>query len=243
MKRISLLLLLLASGSVFSAMINVPADHTTIQAAIDAAVNGDMVLVADGTYTGEGNVNLDFKGKAITVKSAGGADVCIIDCENIIDVGGFNFHSGETESSVLDGFTITKANAVSSENHGILVTGSSSPIIINCVIVNNVAPYGGGIICAYSSKPVFSNCTIANNTATVGGGGILCDNTSAPIFNNCVIMNNSAAHGGGILCDHNTSPTFIECEIKNNQDGYSDHSGGNGGGVFCLNSNEFLFLP
>ena len=139
MKRISLLLLLLASGSVFSAMINVPADHTTIQAAIDAAVNGDMVLVADGTYTGEGNVNLDFKGKAITVKSAGGADVCIIDCENIIDVGGFNFHSGETESSVLDGFTITKANAVSSEIHGILVTGSSSPIIINCVIVNNVA--------------------------------------------------------------------------------------------------------
>jgi hypothetical protein len=77
----------------------------------------------------------------------------------------------------------------------------------------------------------------------VGGGGILCDNTSAPIFNNCVIMNNPAAHGGGILCDHNTSPTFIECEIKNNQDGYSDHSGGNGGGVFCLNSNEFLFLP
>ena len=56
-------------------------------------------------------------------------------------------------------------------------------------------------------------------------------------------MNNSAAHGGGILCDHNTSPTFIECEIKNNQDGYSDHSGGNGGGVFGLNSNEFLFLP
>ena len=62
MKRISLLLLLLASRSVFSAMINVPADHTKIQAAIDAAVNGDMVLVADGTYTGEGNVNLDFKG-------------------------------------------------------------------------------------------------------------------------------------------------------------------------------------
>ncbi|MDP6583874.1 MAG: right-handed parallel beta-helix repeat-containing protein, partial [Anaerolineales bacterium] len=238
MKRIGLLLLLvvLASGSVFGETIRVPNDKPTIQAGIDAAVDGDTVLVANGTYKGEGNVNLDFKGKSITVKSAGGAKVCIVDCENIVNAGGFNFHSGETKSSVLDGFTITKTNAVT----GILVTDSSSPTINNCVITNNVAEYGAGIVSTYSSKPVFNNCTIANNTAAMGGGGILCTRASAPIFNNCVIMNNSAAHGGGILCDSNTSPTFTDCEIINNQEGYSDRSGGNGGGIFCNNSTMTL---
>ena len=64
------------------ATINVPAGQATIQAAIDAASNGDTVLVADGTYTGVDNKNLDFNGKAITVQSQNGPANCTIDCEN-----------------------------------------------------------------------------------------------------------------------------------------------------------------
>ena len=54
----------------FAAIINVPADQPTIQAGINAAVNGDTVLVAPGTYI----ENIDFIGKAITVKSSGGRE-------------------------------------------------------------------------------------------------------------------------------------------------------------------------
>ncbi|MHC4217776.1 MAG: hypothetical protein ACYSU7_04890, partial [Planctomycetota bacterium] len=46
--------------------------RATIQAAIDGTVSGDVVMVADGIYTGPGNKNLDFEGRLITVRSAGG---------------------------------------------------------------------------------------------------------------------------------------------------------------------------
>ena len=57
-----------------------PADFSTIQAAIDDSNDGDTVLVADGTYTGDGNRDIDFHGKAIIVKSENGPQNCIIDC-------------------------------------------------------------------------------------------------------------------------------------------------------------------
>ena len=55
-----IVLLSLISPLTFAATINVPADQRTIQSGIDTAQNGDTVLVDDGIYKGEGNVNLDF---------------------------------------------------------------------------------------------------------------------------------------------------------------------------------------
>ena len=66
--------LLCVNTPVYAATIRVPADQPTIQSGIDTAKNGDTVLVANGTYKGEGNVNIDFKGKQITVKSQNGAE-------------------------------------------------------------------------------------------------------------------------------------------------------------------------
>jgi len=57
-----------------------PADFNNIQAAISDANDGDTVLVKDGRYTGTGNRDIDFRGKAITVRSENGPENCIIDC-------------------------------------------------------------------------------------------------------------------------------------------------------------------
>ena len=84
---------------------------TTIQAAVDWTVNGDTVVVRDGTYTGGGNRDIDFRGKAITVCSENGPATCIIDCEQLGRA--FYFHTGETSSAVVSGFTIRNGSAES----------------------------------------------------------------------------------------------------------------------------------
>ena len=100
--------------------------YTTIQAGIDAAVNGDAVIVRDGTYTGAGNLDIALNGKAITVRSEHVPYDCIIDCQN----SGSAFllaGSGETADTVIQGFTITNA----SPGMGGITLALSSPTIQN----------------------------------------------------------------------------------------------------------------
>jgi len=149
-------------------------DHPfdAIQEGIDAAVGGDTVMVAIGIYTGEGNRDIDFEGKAITVISENGAASCIIDCQGMGSDPhrGFYFHTGENADSVLDGFTIT--NGYENNGGGIYCRDSSSPTIQNCVIENNTATSHGGGIYVWDSNLTVKNCLIYNNSARVGGGGI-----------------------------------------------------------------------
>ena len=87
----SVLLLLISPLSAFAVTIHVPGDQPTIQAGIDAASLGDTVLVAAGTYTGDGSLDLDFGGKDLVVKSESGPELSIIDGEETYRRG-FYFH-------------------------------------------------------------------------------------------------------------------------------------------------------
>lgn len=84
---------------------HVPDECLTIQCGIDSASAGDTVLVADGTYTGDENRDIDFKCKAIVVMSEHGREVTIIDCagDSLNPHRGFYFHSGEGPNSVVQG--------------------------------------------------------------------------------------------------------------------------------------------
>ena len=213
----------LSFTNAFGATISVPTvDYPTIQAGIDAAVNGDTVLVADGIYKGEGNKNLDFKGKAITVISENGPNNTVIDCEGAGR--GFWFHTGEGENSVLSGFTITKGK---SDFGGGIACFNSSPTITNCIATENDAQImGGGIYCEASS-PIISNSIISKNSAAQFGGGIASQNGSSPSITDCSISENRTFEKGMGVYSRDSSISFLRCTI---QDNYSMSTAGDGGG-------------
>ena len=231
--QFAILMLLLMVGSVAAAtVINVPADQPTIQAGINAASNGDTVLVAPGTYT----ENIDFKGKAITVRSSGGAKVTIIDGGNLAPVA--TFASGETLQSVLMGFTIQNGTSTFNSGYdggGIIVSGAS-PTIKNNVIQNNTACDGGGGIATGFASPLIQSNTIRNNsqsgcTGGIGGGGISVRGASSvQIIGNTIENNSWSSSDGGGIALFAAGSTFIENNVI-----LGNSSGGNGGGISMLN--------
>jgi predicted outer membrane repeat protein len=239
-----------------ASVIHVPADQPTIQAGVDAALDSDTVLVADGIYLGDGNRDIDFKGKAITVKSENGAENCIIDCQGSEQElhRGFYFSSNQTILSIVQGFTIQNGHVGYKRGGGIYCDSRSLPTIADCTISNNTAYDGGGIYCHYYSSPTITNCNIANNTADNYGGGICCYYASPKLtdcsissnmagigggiwctadtvtFTNCTILNNTASWGGGIYCGYDSNAVITNCIVSNNS------AAGNGGGITCWHS-------
>ncbi len=222
-------------------------DFDTIQAGINAAIGGDVVIVADGVYTGDGNRDIDFGGKNITVRGKNGPENCIIDCQGTEAElhRGFYFHSGEGPNSVLDGFTIT--NGCAYKGGAIYCRYSSSPTITNCIIRGNISPYyyvpdpfhpmvilqdGGGIYCSESS-PIIKNCHFLENIAT-GGGGAIYSYRGNSIVRNCVISGNQAGISGGAIGLYEDNMYIHNCVITGNRVGFLLH--GIGGGISCSKS-------
>src|SRR5262249_19509425 len=134
---LSALLLSAGQSPMLAEDIHVPADQPTIQAGIDAAAESDVVILADATYTGSGNKNLDFHGKAITVRSeSNDPRRCLIDCQQ--DGRGFSCHRGETAASTLSGLTIQ--NGQVSDAGGGIYCSNSSPTVKNCIFRGNSVP-------------------------------------------------------------------------------------------------------
>lgn len=203
--------LLCVNIQLFAAVIHVPADHPTIQAGIDAAKDGDTVLVADGTYSGVGNVNIDFLGKQIVVKSENGPEATIVDCQLIPNTRGFIFQNKETNDVVLEGFTITNGNH---EGKGGIYCTNSAPTIKNCYILSN----RGGIYCV-DSNPKIIDSKISNNNSVAGvsfWGHPEYDDTkiNRPRLTNCIVSENENA---GISSFDGASVEIIGCIVSKNK--------------------------
>jgi len=203
------------SGTAVADIINVPGDYPTIQSGINAAQDGDEVVVADGTYTGAGNRNVVFAGKAITLRSENGPTNCIIDCERLGR--GFIFYELDTPATVVDGFTIT--NGLGHPGGAIYAYYFSSPTITNCIITGNTgdAGGGGGIYCAMCSATI-TNTIITGNTAIGDGGGIYTEAGNSTITNS-LISGNTADSGGGGVYSNWSSPTITNSTIAGNTAG------------------------
>lgn len=215
-----------------SSVLEVPVAFPTIQSAIDAAANGDTVLVDPGTYF----ENIDFKGKLITVRSAQGPSVTTIDGGNVAPV--VNFSHSETTAAVLQGFTIQHGNGNASFQYmgGGVRISFASPTLIGNIITANVACSGGAGVSAYFSSPLIQDNTI-NGNSTLGcsggqGGGInLQGAASAQIIHN-VITNNASDWGAGISLFAAGTPTLLNNTISNN------NARMEGGAVYAVNQSD-----
>ncbi|MBN1550651.1 hypothetical protein JW979_04240 [bacterium] len=213
-------------GFIHASVVNVPGDYPTIQAGIDAAVNGDTVLIADGTYSGSGNYDIDFKGKAIEVSSINGPGSCVVDCQEMGR--GFMFQTSEANTSILMGLTVTNGSA-DNFGGGAVFCNAASPLINNCRFIGNQSVgYGGAIRYLDMGSGNWEmlyvvDCLFENNHTNNGGGGIAIDGSLNANILRCRLVNNHASEfGGGICCWASTtyiSDTIISGNITDGEGG------------------------
>jgi predicted outer membrane repeat protein len=224
----------------------------SIQTAIKNAHDGDVIVIDRGTY----QENIDFMGKAITVKSTNPDDPAVVagtilDGSNAKSV--VTFSNGEGSDSILNGITVQNGKAILGGG----IYCASSPTIINCTMRKNSASFGGGIYCTSSSVAI-TNCTIRENSAIVSGGiycsfspaaitrctisknsgttlagGIYCIRSSVDVTN-CIVSENSVGYGGGGINCTSSSPSISNTTIHGNSISTT------GGGIYCLSSNPTI---
>lgn len=179
-------------------------EYATIQAAINASTDGDEIVLRPGVYTGWGNRDLDFWGKAITVRSVNPDDptvvaATVIDCEgtHARPRRGFLFRDGETGNSIVAGLTIT---------------GGYAPTQL---VGDQVISVGGAILCQGAS-PTIRQCVIKTNSAGVAGGAVFCSGGGGPTIERCVIAGNAAGSGGGVAAWLDNGPVLESCLLTGN---------------------------
>lgn len=213
-----LLPFLLLAGAGMSTVIHVPADQPTIQAGLDAALDFDTVQLAPGEYSGDGNRDLDFKGKKIYLRGTGnsyGNDVWILVEASESDPHiAFWFHSQEDTFSVIDGISIVgsykKFTDGSNLSYGAVQCDNSSPLVKNSQISGSA---GYGIFATSNGYPRIRECLIRDNRVGIRAGRNRMFNGSNIEVSKCLIVNNDSA---GVQLMYYANHLLENCTIVNN---------------------------
>ncbi|TWT41840.1 Serine protease AprX [Phycisphaerae bacterium RAS1] len=157
--------------------------YDALQTAFASSACLDTVIVADGVYTTPGPAGFNFDGRKLILRSASGPANCIIDAQ----LAGrcFSFENGETDQTVVDGFTIRNGNA------GV----------------------GGAITCTYGASPTIRNCVFQSNSSAASSGVVNCFSSASPLFENCHFTGNSSPTCAGVF-SNNSSPTLRSCTFE-----------------------------
>ncbi|MCD4819796.1 MAG: hypothetical protein K8S23_14020 [Candidatus Cloacimonetes bacterium] len=220
MKLLILLVIFCLFIPVYATVIWVPWHFSTIQAGINAASNGDTVMVANGVYNSVGDSNLIFYGKSIHLKSQNGAEITFIDALNSQRC--VNFINGEDSDTIIEGFTLR--NGIGTTFAGGIHIEGASPTIKSNFIHNCIGEENGGGISIKNGNPVLIGNLLCNNQVPnepqnreIGfGGGIAIIDNSSPILLYNIIINNYADIGGAIGISDQCNVLAVNNTICNN---------------------------
>lgn len=185
------------SGAALAADRLVPSQYSTIQAAINAAVTGDVIRIAPGIYIGR----IDLKGKGIRILgTAGRAQTFVLPNGSVGPV--VSCVTGETSATILEGLTIMQSVG----GPGVRIT-ASSPTLRDCTLTQNQndASNGGAVSIEGASTTVFERCDLLSNQASGrNGGAVAMSGTEVSVrFTLCNFNSNSATgdKGGALFAD------------------------------------------
>jgi parallel beta-helix repeat protein len=214
--------------------------YQTIQEAVNAAHDGDVIRVVAGTYTGTMVLN-GFTATVILTKNItllGGYDpanfndrqpsvyTSTLDASSGTDQAGLGFDGGTT--ATVDGFRIT--GATGGWAGGVAIFDSSPTLSHNWIVNNHATEYGGGIYVSGNSQPTIVLNSILSNTADEGGGGITIRWGATGLISGNLIAYNRAnvGYAGGIYVGNGSAATIVSNDIISN-------SSGDAGGGITLN--------
>ena len=211
-------LLLGAARNSGAETILVPHDHTSIQGAIRASRDGDIVLVAPGTY----RESINFLGKAVSVVASAGASATTIDAER--NGSAVTFATGEGPDSSIEGFSIV--NGWGPLGGGVSCIGSSPTVRGNLIRrCGSSGALGGGIYCESSGATIVDN-EIVDGISNFGGG-IYLRGSHALVSGNTILRNEATGGGGGIYSCCTDESTLESNDVLRNW----ASSGAGGGGM------------
>ncbi|TVR87877.1 MAG: hypothetical protein EA411_06465, partial [Saprospirales bacterium] len=222
-----------------------------LQDALDTAVSGDTIWVAEGTYyptddSNDRDATFELVSGVAVYGGFEGDETSLAERDweenETILSGDINqsdsldgnsrtvvyIPSGVDSTTIIDGFTVTMGNADSgsalspNRSGGGIYSGTGSPTISNCKILNNRAEFsGGGVFTSSSGSPTIANSLLIGNFAVSFGGGI-CNWGStieaqfSGVLENSVVKDNEGTNGGGVYNYNNIEYHIINTDIEGN---------------------------
>jgi hypothetical protein len=226
---VALALTVVGSPAQAASTLQVPSQYPTIQAAIDAATEGDTVLVAPGTYA----ERIDFLLKDIVLASEGGPSVTTIDGGGLGTVVEMDAEASETPT--LHGFTIRGGGG--SDGGGVRSREGPALIEGNWLVDNSYCGEGGGIAVDFSAATIRDNVISRNRqvgcTGGIGGAGVSIGGAgTVTLVDNVITDNIHGSSGGGVTLFAAGTPTIARNVISGNR------AGGQGGGMWIVNRSD-----
>lgn len=192
----------LVASAVHAAELHVPAEFPTIQAAIDAAVPGDTVVIAAGTYFERPRLT-----KAVSLRGAPGATTVLDGSPG----GPSPLFLVDVESSLA--FEVRDLTVRGSTNYAAVVRRSAGLHLRHCIFEDNSNVFGAALVPSETTA-TFSDCLFRNNSS-LNGGAVNTDRAS-PRFERCVFRNNHATNAGTALIESQSQSTIVDCVFEGN---------------------------